>query len=298
MHITLTESGSQIHARTYSLHGFSHSRSYLFAKTKPCELAKLSSLMAPFSDLAATLILLTVSALTATLLLIMEAKHCYGMDLTETALMTFSGLIRKSWNSSNGNSKFLLLYTAWLFLVGFILMTYTNILQSIVVFPGIRFNSPIFQEMLRQNYTFESWAAEYVKLFASRLAAQSSELEKEVLLRKLVVETSEGPSWIATMDMFNEASKRVAFALVDVGRKYEVAAETVGWVMVAGQERFFNRPSIWSFQFAGSGSLLKDPVEMLKQIGFVTYFCQLCADQLSQSFIRHMYWDVRAANIM
>ena len=76
-------------------------------------------------------------------------------DMVKALLLSFSGLIGKTLDVS-GNSRFLAWHTAWLFLAGFISMTYTNILQSIVVVPDIRFNGPTWEEMIARNFTFES----------------------------------------------------------------------------------------------------------------------------------------------
>ena len=47
-------------------------------------------------------------------------------------------------------------YAGWLMLTGFISMTYTNVLQSIVFVPAIRCNGLTFEEMMDRNFMFES----------------------------------------------------------------------------------------------------------------------------------------------
>ena len=147
-----------------SLYKFGHYRSYIFTRAIPPHSARLPSLAGPFSEPAASLILLILAAVTAILLLALGARRWFW-DLPETVLLAFSSLIVKTWNAK-GNSKFLLLYTTWLFLVGFISMTYTNILQSVVVVPRIRYNGLTFEELVQSNYTFEPHDWLYIKDFA------------------------------------------------------------------------------------------------------------------------------------
>ena len=162
MAIKFENNGVQVHSPTVNLHGFNHYHSYYFTTTTQPDPARLSSLMAPFSDLAGALLLLTLSALTTTMLLMaLGARRCFW-DTPETVLLVVSGLIGHSW-STNGNSRFLLFYICWLFLAGFISIMYTNILQSVVVVPGIRFNRLTFEEMVHRKYTFESLAVKPLK---------------------------------------------------------------------------------------------------------------------------------------
>ena len=68
--------------------------------------------------------------------------------------MTVLGFIGKNVDVS-GNSLFLALYTTWLFLVGFISMSYTNILPSLVVVPSVHVSSLTFEDMMAKNFSFE-----------------------------------------------------------------------------------------------------------------------------------------------
>ena len=291
MAIKFENNGVQVHSPTVNLHGFNHYHSYYFTTTTQPDPARLSSLMAPFSDLAGALLLLTLSALTTTMLLMaLGARRCFW-DTPETVLLVVSGLIGHSW-STNGNSRFLLFYICWLFLAGFISIMYTNILQSVVVVPGIRFNRLTFEEMVHRKYTFESLAVEPLKSYAKRLAIESpkstrmSVIEAEMLLAELVEERCEyfDSNWIKIIQRYNEASKRAVIGSIILKKKFEVAAKTFGWDVVVGQERFFNAPSWWYFQNMERGSLLANSIEKLKQLGFVTYFRRLWLEKMDEAF--------------
>ena len=146
---------TDLFAETYmcplSFYGFQDYRVFYFSKATPSDLSTLTSLNAPFSDTVATTILLVIWCGMKITLLLLKGKF---WDLTESILLTFAGLIVKDL-ATKGNSRFLLCYTTWLFLVGFVSMTYTNILQSIVVVPGIIHSRPTFEDMVGRNFSFE-----------------------------------------------------------------------------------------------------------------------------------------------
>ena len=74
-------------------------------------------------------------------------------NLVEALLAVISGLVGKSQRRS-GNARHLLLYAIWLLVIGFISMSYTNVLQSIVIVPTMQHIERNFEDMIRQNYTF------------------------------------------------------------------------------------------------------------------------------------------------
>ena len=291
MSIKFENNGIQYQSPTLSLFGFNHYHSYFFTTITQSDPARLSSVTAPFSDLAGALILLTLLALTTTMLLLALGNRRCFWDTPETALLVVSGLVGQSW-SMNGNSRFLLFYISWLFLAGFISIMYTNILQSVVVVPGIRFNRLTFEEMVHRKYTFESLAVEPLKSNAKRLATESpkstrmSVIEAEMLLADLVEERCEmfNSTWIKIIQRYNEASKRAAIGSIILKQKFKKAAKTFGWDVVVGQEQFFNDPSWWSFQNMERGSLLAHSIERLKQLGFVTYFKRLWLEKMDKVF--------------
>ena len=272
-----------------SLYKFGHYRSYFFTRPIPPDSARLSSLTSPLSEPAASIILLILAAIMAILLLELGTKRWFR-DLPEAVLLTFSSFIGKTWNVK-GNSKFLLLYTTWLFLVGCISMTYTNVLQSVVVVPGFRYNGLTFEEMLQRNYTFESGDWSYMKgvvHLAPNISTKSrdnstgiSVMEKEKILSRIVLARGDdGPiSWNELVLMYSEANKRAAVEYSTLENRYKMAGEAFGWDVVAGQERFFNVPTWWSAEYVERASLLINSIDRLKEFGFVPYFLQLCEER-------------------
>ena len=106
-----------------SLYGFTYDQ--IFYSTKPAipDPTKLPSLKAPCSDPTAAVILLSLSfCMTLTMLLL---RGNLG-KLIRTMLFTLTKFIGKDSVVGSDSRRFWLLYTSWLFLRGFITMTYTN----------------------------------------------------------------------------------------------------------------------------------------------------------------------------
>ena len=128
-----------VHVPPLSLSHFSSQKIHFYSKTRPPQQpSSLSSMLAPFSDPLAASILLGLSVCTPAICMILNWKLSW--ELIEAILLAFSALLGKACGKS-GNWKFLLYYEMWLLLTGFLSMAYTNILQSIVVVPAIRYTA-------------------------------------------------------------------------------------------------------------------------------------------------------------
>ena len=267
-----------------SLFDYSYWRTLFFRKTTTLDPSGLSSLLSPFSERAAALILLSLSVCAAMILLLLSVN---SRGVATAAFMTFSGLIGKTVNLSGSSRPLLWFYTMWLFLVSFVAMTYTNILQSIVVVPGFRSNGLTFQEMLASNFTFKSNGSKWMRSAADRLNATrrnvgqmnktTSILDQEKTLAKLVMnlDWSRFSSLMTLVESSAEASKSAVLVGSETENEYEKMGRILGLDAIIGQERFFSFLYWWSFGEVERGSLLAKSVELLKQFGFVTYFLQL-----------------------
>ena len=168
IHFTPAVQFEETYMYPVSLQRYSYYRTLFFSKTTTSDPSRLSSLAAPFSESAAAFILLSLSACAAISVLLLTAK---SWDVVTAVLIIVSGLLGKTVNLSGGSWLFLWFYTIWLFLVGFIAMTYTNILQSVVVVPGFRSNSLTFEEMVAGNFTFVSTEWMWMKNVAKMVNA-------------------------------------------------------------------------------------------------------------------------------
>ena len=288
-HLTVTAPLHQTCVPPLSLDRFTNFRTFYFTSPPTVDRTQLPSLKAPISDSAAAVILLILSIFMAITLLLLRGK---AWNVTEALLFTFSGFIGKD-SAVSGNSKFWLLYTTWLFLVGFLSMAYTNILQSILVVPGTLRSGLTFEQMVRVNFTFETPHLRRIQSsVAPALPAGGqnqmnrkilSALEKERILAGLATNDSEFKmmelkgtmthTWF--VQTYSDATKRSLVVLGDHERYYKDVGRTLGWDVVAGQEEFFKLPTWWNFELVERGTLLANSIEMLKQSGFLNFFVQL-----------------------
>ena len=140
---------------TTALDHFGYHRTVSFSKQRQPGQVKLSSPTAPFEQDTAATVILVASCLCVTLVLMKSAGNC---NAVEVSLSVHSGLMGQSL-SPKGNSRGLLIYGMWLLLILFISISYTNILQSIVVVPSAHVNEHTFESMLQKHYTFEAYEA-------------------------------------------------------------------------------------------------------------------------------------------
>ena len=239
--------------------------------------------MAPFSDPAATFILVVLALFcAATGLWVLKTKSLNAV--VEVVLLVFSGLLGKSFNIRS-NPRFAVWYAIWLCLIGFISMTYTNILQSIVVVPGVRNDGTTFEELIARNFTFLSEEVRWIREFTKHhdivddtdrrsltYKSTTSILEQEKTLARLLSHISLGNF---TWSLLEEKNACAMLLRDDAVSKLVLVGNLVGWDVVAGQEQFFNIPDWWDFDGVESGMLLAKSVDKLKQFGVFSYFFNL-----------------------
>ena len=169
------------YAYPMSLSEFEYFCTVVYSKITPSDPSRLTSLITPFSDHATVSTLLGLSAGAAITPTPVKVKP---WDLGRSAFWTYSGLVGQSLNL-RGNTRFLFWHTTWLILVGFLSMTYTNILQSVVVVPGIRTNGLTTEEMIARGCTslveLLWWVRWSVDALDSRLACDLMDRVAECL---------------------------------------------------------------------------------------------------------------------
>ena len=265
------------------------SGSLFFAKaTKNYDQFSLTNLAVAFNDPLAALILLCLISGTIFMLFMMHGKSV--ADPCLIVLSTLSGLIGKAVVPPSRNSTSLVYYAGWLMLTGFISMTYTNVLQSIVVVPAIRYNGLTFEEMIDRNFAFHSVDLQFITDLAhdpdtfTLEGKQGSVLFKEKLLRdRLVGEGGQNNitvsnnvySWREFMEQYSEASRVTRVVDEDQVAEYHIISEEFGFDVIVGKDKFFNLPLLWSFEFVERGSLLIASFKRVQQTGSVSYFLHL-----------------------
>ena len=260
-----------------SLSKMSYYSTVYFKKPDSPDSYGLPSVTAPFADSAVAITLFgTLLCMTFVLPAVMKKPR----DIISTSLSIFSGLIGK-YLVVNRNPKNLLLYSFWLLLAGVISVTYTNILQSHVVVPGVCENDLSFEEMTRQNYSFESVSWKWMKYAAndSSYEASSYMAARE---RKLSEKVSQIGKYLRIGSDLNEfvqyysgTTKRVQVNPSDDIESFKLIPLITEWDLVVGEEKFFNVPLWWEFTYVERASLLARSVELLKEAGLAQYFVQL-----------------------
>ena len=273
------------HVSPMVLHGFASYCTVSFSKSVQPGSFKLFTLAAPFAADPMAQLLLMVSCICMALTLMKARGHYW--NAIETLLAVFSGLVGKS-QTLNGNSLHMLLYATWLLVIGFISMSYTKVLQSIVVVPSTQPNDRSFDEMIRQNYTFATDEYKFFKYRSIFMSAQYRAASgggkrfkmvemQEMLAERIVERNLTTPSDIHSLvQEFSEGHNK-AFIVA------RVALESLGlflpskggWQLVVGAEEFFNDPNWWYFGNVERGSLLAQSLERFKQAGIVPYFLKL-----------------------
>ena len=268
---------TQCYIPPVSLLKLEHHNTLLFRKADRVEPFSLPSLTAPFPDSIAETILLCTPLCMMIILLILRSK---STGVISTYLPLLLGLIGKSL-FMRGNAKSTFCYSFWL-LVGFvILVTYTSILQSYVVVPGVRYNDLSFDDMSKQNYSFEARQWKWMKATANDstyhaitvLRAREKTLSERVSNRGKYL-GRDSKSWSNFVEYYSKATKR---ALVVPGDETELYTSILLTHMdiVVGKEKFFAVPLWWDFMCVERGSLLASSVESFKEAGLLQYFLQL-----------------------
>ena len=155
-------------------------------------------------------------------------------------------------------------------IVGFLSISYTNILQSIVVVPNVHHSDLAFEEMIRQNFTFESSHPSLIRynsrLMVSSYATGSRGKEKRFRVLEMHAQLAERIELISTywndefhsfLEEFSPGKKKVLVSSeldVDVFRL--TLPRKAGWDVVVGKEEFLKGPAYWSFEDVERGSLL------------------------------------------
>ena len=221
------------------------------------------------------------------LILIPRTGKC---DVTKAMLSVFSGLVAKSLEIGGNSRKRLALYTTWLLLIGFILTSYTNILQSLITVPGIHKSHRSFEEMLQENFTFESphfgWPefreySEPPTRFPNGAADSRGRRAHEVQMRKRLVERlvqyKQDPvlSFHAVMKTFSEGKERVLVLTRNEVARFKSIPVKTGWDVVHGNEQLFSVPFWWDFTYVERGSLLTRSLERIKESGIYSYSMEL-----------------------
>ena len=176
----------------------------------------------------------------------------------------------------------MLFYSFWLLVTAFISMAYTNILQSHVVVPGIRYGDMSFEDMVEKDYVFESvqWQwMESVTMWGRHEAQTAMGIRERELShrvsgrRKFLMLDSELGEFV---NYYSETRKT---ALVDTsGEKdlYKLISKVTGQDVVVGKDSFFNVPLWWAFSHVERAPLWAKSVETLMEAGLTAYFVELC----------------------
>ena len=229
--------------------------------------------------------LLILASICLVVLMLLATK---SRDVCRAFLQIFSGLIGKS-TSIIKNPRSLLFYSIWLLVTGVISMIYTNILQSYIVVPQIQYSGISFEDMIKQDYAFQSDDWKWIKTVSSddhyQAAGSMSKMEK--LLSERVSHRDKylkpGTDLNEFMSQYSEASKTVIVETEAETEVYRLASKAAGWDMIVGTEQFFTIPMWWYFGRIERASLLAKSVESLKDAGLVDYFQQLCESKFRKA---------------
>ena len=265
-----------------SLSSYRYFSTLSFSKQSQPRQFKLSSLTEPFGNDPVSTLMLLASTICITLIFIMRARN---WNVVEALLSVFSGLVGKSLRLS-GNPQYQLWYTSWLFLIGFFLMSYTNILQSIVTVPRTHVSDRDFEDLIRQNYAIASPYSQWIKLQSpgepffevargNFINRKSKTVDMEKRMAERIVDLTVWPNLHSYMKSFSDGQGRVTVVSDADIKEYGKVPQLTGWNLLVGKERFFNIPFWWDFGRVERGSLLAVSLERLKEAGLIPYFVDL-----------------------
>ena len=154
-------------------------------------------------------------------------------------------------------------------------MTYTNILHSFVVVPGIRYSDLSFDDMIRNNYAFEALKAQWMKRVKRWSGCEGCTSAREKILSERVVNLTHKLQFLELVEHYSETAKT---ALVDTSSSkqlFKIIAQATGRDVVVGKESFLNVPLWWAFRNVERAPCWAKSVESLMEAGLVDYFLQL-----------------------
>ena len=261
-----------------SLDDFRYFSTLSFSTPAQSKSFELGSLAAPFLvDPMASIVLLGLCI--SVVLLLLKVREEW--NLAETTLSVFAAFA----SQSNGNTITVLerrCKAGWLLLVGFIAVRYTNILQSIVVAPSAHYNDLNIRDMLENNFTImtspgmlhlikhkSNWQQDSFNDGTKADKLKLREIEKELALRMKALRGGALTSWLAVIQHFSEAQKKVLVLDNLMIERLKWIPREVGRDLLVGKERFFSSPLLWLFGDVERGLLLAQSVVLFNQVGFI-----------------------------
>ena len=168
-------------------------------------------------------------------------------------------------------------------------MSYTNVLQSILIVPTMQHSGRTFDEMIEQNYTFATADFKFFQTLSIPMSTQYGSIRgggnkrfkmlerQEQLLDRIVQRNPKRiPDFYALVEEYSEGQNKV-FMLDKKGLpSFGLLLPPKGrWQMVVGTDEFLSIPIWWRFGNVERGSLLAESLERFKQAGFLSYFLRL-----------------------
>lgn len=258
-----------------------------FSRPRQPQPSKLSSLATPFAADDAAVLMLVGSSI-CMVILCMERTGKWNVG--EALLSVYSSLLGQYLRPS-GNPRYLSWHVIWLLVIGFITISYTNVLQSIFVAPHVHHSDFTFEDMLREDLTFEATHFEWMRAYSSKVmgfrngfshgnagAVRTSTIiqrHKQLVERMVEYKLPNPSSWHTVVNTFSEERRKV---VVMMNRQFDYLRgipRKTGWDLVVGKEQFFKFPMWWNFGEAERGSLLAESLERLKSTGLTCYFLDL-----------------------
>ena len=167
-------------------------------------------------------------------------------------LAVLSGLVGSSLSLS-GHSSYLLLYVTWLLVSGFISMTYTTLLLSIVVVPSTHTSHHTFDEMIRQNYTLASveqnyirersgdMSFQYLSVSGAGKAFKMLEMQKQLANRLTKFEITSLSDYYTLVQEFSEGTNKAFIWQTELLETLELfLPRKDGWQMVVSTQKSFS----------------------------------------------------------
>ena len=102
-------------------------------------------------------------------------------------------------------------------------------------------------------------------------------------------------NWPWFISRFSEGQGRVCVARNTLLQDLLEVPTKIGRDAVVGKELFFDLPFWWSFEHAERGSYLAQSVEILKQVGLISYFLDLHDSKSRKEFTTEAYMEMTAA---
>ena len=270
-----TSPNSHLSPLAFKMFGF-YKLYYTSELSRPYPLT-LSALALPV-DLS---VVLSLSVSHIIILIVMQFKakrRCVADGL----LILFSATINQSL-SSFLVQKLKWWYSLWLLLTIFATISYTNVLQSIVVVPGIYQSHLTFSDMIRLNYTFRTYNTEWLRVINSitKKYIESNDggrnrtaLKSKRLMENWIVEHGE---YFQIIPMSTEAAeyltqnKQALLYGTNVLHYVQGYMKGTGLQFYEGSEEIFDIPLWWSFDSLYAANFVAETLERVKNAGFYSY---------------------------